>query len=592
VSVNISEANRKSEVKLTDLTPDNVTLADLKRFPPMTGWFGPILLSKLLLRVIISDVFGQYADRRLVHAALDTDCPTRRLERADLSNDMVPDHEGAVWIDFLADLGDGFDATYAMAYLIAQPELAIGELRLPRASALVMGGDEVYPTATRDNYTIKVRKPYSFARPDTKPVKRSPLLTIPGNHDWYDGLVTYLAIFCRDKSTAVGDWGTRQRRSYFAAKLTDKWWVWGIDIALVRDMDQPQADYFVSIASAMPNGSNIILCSAEPGWYKAESGGDSFRSLSYAAWIAENANRDLRIPLVLSGDSHHYARYSGSGAQYITSGGGGAFLHGTLELKPTIKAEWLKEREPELKLQNCYPSKDVSRDLLKGNIRFFSLNREFSFTLGALYWLYAYILTIRWHLDAAIILYLSLAAGFYFYSRYQEGKVPGLIRLASIHALAHFSVILGFAWLALALHEYLLSWLEWHWFFWAVLVAVLVFPLGSVIAGTIFGLNLLVTCKSCDINHNDAFSAMKLNSHRNFLRMRIKDGTLTVYPVKLDRVPERSEWVLNPRRTSDKSASLFTAPLRPELVEPPIIIKAQHGTPTSEIKKPSEPNKP
>jgi hypothetical protein len=43
----------------------------LKFFPTMTGWFKPVLLSKLLLSVIISETFGQYADRRLVHAALD-----------------------------------------------------------------------------------------------------------------------------------------------------------------------------------------------------------------------------------------------------------------------------------------------------------------------------------------------------------------------------------------------------------------------------------------------------------------------------------------------------------------------------------------
>jgi hypothetical protein len=28
-------------------------------------------------------------------------------------------------------------------------------------------------------------------------------------------------------------------------------------------MDQPQADYFVAIAREMPQGANIILCSAE-----------------------------------------------------------------------------------------------------------------------------------------------------------------------------------------------------------------------------------------------------------------------------------------------------------------------------------------
>jgi len=50
-------------IELTELTPDNVRLDDLPRFPGMTGWFDPRLLSELLLRVIVSDLFGQYADR-------------------------------------------------------------------------------------------------------------------------------------------------------------------------------------------------------------------------------------------------------------------------------------------------------------------------------------------------------------------------------------------------------------------------------------------------------------------------------------------------------------------------------------------------
>jgi hypothetical protein len=131
---------------------------------------------------------------------------------------------------------------------------------------------------------------------------------------------------------------------------------------LVRDMDQPQADYFVAIAREMPQGANIILCSAEPGWYKAAEEGASFRTLTYAARIAENAKdehgkkKDLKIPLVLSGDSHHYAHYFGEGTHYITSGGGGAFLHGTLELKPQIQAKWLRDDQATLELEACYPS--------------------------------------------------------------------------------------------------------------------------------------------------------------------------------------------------------------------------------------------
>jgi hypothetical protein len=56
---------------------------------------------------------------------------------------FTPDNEGAVWIDFVADLGDGFDSTYAMGCLLAQEQIEFEGKPLPRGQLLVMGGDEV-----------------------------------------------------------------------------------------------------------------------------------------------------------------------------------------------------------------------------------------------------------------------------------------------------------------------------------------------------------------------------------------------------------------------------------------------------------------
>jgi hypothetical protein len=394
-------------------------LAQLAGYPDMTGWFDPALLGKLLLRVIISDVFGQYADRRLIEAALDTKPKEELQKRDDLTGFLVPDPSGAVWIDYVADLGDGFDATYAVAYLLAQESLTIDGVSLPRGGALLMGGDEVYPTASRDEYNAKLRAPYQFAFPNQNAQHHPRVFAIPGNHDWYDGLVNFLAFFCRSKPTRIGNWRTQQRRSYFAAKLNNLCWVWAIDIALVADMDQPQADYFSAIAEAMPQNANIILCSAEPGWYKSDS--DSYRSLSYAAWIAENAGKSLKIPLVLSGDTHHYSRYtSSSGTQYVTSGGGGAFLHGTHQLPTTIHADWLRHSNEELKLQFCHPSAAVSRGLLWRNLQFPFLNWKFSLLLGAVYSIFGFIFSVVPRLDLAVIFFSIFAAGFVSYSAYQE----------------------------------------------------------------------------------------------------------------------------------------------------------------------------
>src|SRR5689334_12064430 len=96
-------------------------LEDTKTYPHMAHWFDPVLLFKLLNNVIVSSMFGQYADRRLIIAALDTVLPEEHVKRAkDFQSRLTPDKEGGVWIDWVADLGDGFDSTYAVASLLAR----------------------------------------------------------------------------------------------------------------------------------------------------------------------------------------------------------------------------------------------------------------------------------------------------------------------------------------------------------------------------------------------------------------------------------------------------------------------------------------
>src|SRR5436190_10787827 len=91
-------------------------LKDYNTYPKMVHWFNPILLYKLLNNVVTSAMFGQYADRRLIVAALDTVAPAEHLKRATaLVGTLSPDQDGPVWMDFVADLGDGFDSTYAVA---------------------------------------------------------------------------------------------------------------------------------------------------------------------------------------------------------------------------------------------------------------------------------------------------------------------------------------------------------------------------------------------------------------------------------------------------------------------------------------------
>jgi hypothetical protein len=93
---------------------------------------------------------------------------------------------------------------------------------------------------------------------------------------------------------------------------------------------------------------------------------------------------------------------------------------------------------------------------------------------------------------------------------------------------------------------------------------------GFVFGGTIFGLNLLVTCAYFRMNRNDAFSALRLDRYNNFLRLRIKDDNIEFYAIGLENVPRRAEWIRNPKAASGNSNEpvyIPATPLQPHLIE-------------------------
>ena len=79
-------------------------------------WFAPVELVRIGVKVFLSTLFADYADRREVQAAL----PSMPLE-------ITADDGGGTWIDLVADLGDGFDATYSVALLAAADELDVAD---------------------------------------------------------------------------------------------------------------------------------------------------------------------------------------------------------------------------------------------------------------------------------------------------------------------------------------------------------------------------------------------------------------------------------------------------------------------------------
>lgn len=575
-------------------------LPELAKYPRMTRWFDPVLLARLLGRVIISDVFGQYADRRLIEAALDPASPEELVTRAQKfmpghDNEQVwvfaPDADGAVWIDFVADLGDGFDATYAVASLLAQESLTVDGQVVPRGQLLVMGGDEVYPRATREAYRTQLRDPYDWAFPDPYPglLKGPPVYAIPGNHDWYDGLVIFLALFSRREHLHLGGWRTHQRRSYFALQLTPTWWIWAMDAQLGDDVDQPQNDYFTAIAAKMAPGSRIILCGPEPGWLYTHKPGS--KSLSVLDFIAEIAWRHhCTTPLILSGDTHHYSRYEGNNGvtQFITSGGGGAFLHPTHQLEHVVtlnpkvdeiafgKFETLTLGRPAApgSAEAVYPSRAESLAMLRGDFGFAAYNPYFSLLLGGLYWLLG-MLAVADPIEGVWLPVLVLVLGFWGYTAKQEGDGWKVRVVSLVNGALHAAALFGLAHLCAAVNHAVFGGALWPRLVFLVF-AVEMFLLGGLVAGTLFGAYLYVTSRLLDLNHNDAFSAMRRDSHRHFLRLRIKGDEVTVFPIALDAVPERGDWMSNAASVGIPAPAFVPrSPLKPHLVEPPVTVRTE-----------------
>lgn len=253
----------------------------------MTGCFDPALLIRTGIRAAVSTVFGRYADRRETIAAANVIAPVPPDAKPDYS-----EHQGDFWFDYLADTGDGWNPTYAMARLLSEDALPDPLGALPRGRLLVLGGDQVHPSASRTEYARRFRAPFEEAyRPGGMPRWREGgenaphLYALPGDHDWHDGLNALFGLFCRRRCTLPGALGsardgatiagreTRQTRSYFAPKLPRGCGLCGNDSLMERYIDQPQIDYFSHVATSwMEPGSKLILCVAEPVWEDAVSG--------------------------------------------------------------------------------------------------------------------------------------------------------------------------------------------------------------------------------------------------------------------------------------------------------------------------------
>lgn len=587
-------------------------------------WLDPPELARTALKVVLAQVFADYGDRREVQAAL----PGGLVK-------LAHQPEGDLWIDFAADLGDGFDATYTVASLLGQPSLTVvdrdeNSLTLPRGHLLVFGGDEVYPTASARGYEDKTLGPYGAAFPapaagvPRDATNEPSLIALPGNHDWYDGLSSFLRVFTR--GAAIGGWRTVQTRSYYATKLGSLdepgWWLLGLDSQLSEYIDEPQLEYFrANVTEHLLPGDAVILCCAEPGWAHTGADPDGFNQLHYfereiVKFRAVPGTEDVedtgaRVRLWISGDSHHYARFTERppedqavttpdprSVQAVTCGLGGAYLSDTHRLPTHIalppQGSRMRDKDPVSipfdRTGPTFPDVAVSPALCRRIANPFSVwwagrrNVGLLATAG-----YGQVLLVG---VVAVLLGLGTEGSFVDVVRtttlesavrFALGALALVVALLLIHVLLArllphgrlpnlltFSLGTAFQLVVTLLLLVVVVAIPWPSSWAAAVVlglsAVLVWVLGAVLGAEAFAL-LLLTQRAGKVA-SWQMSGQAVPDDKGFVRMHLRDdGSLVLHVLVVDKACR--DWELDPTGTRPVPAG---GPLTARLLDGPIVI--------------------
>jgi hypothetical protein len=512
-------------------------LADERRLP-MVSWFHPPVLARSGVMVAIANLFGRHSDRRLLEALA-----AQPQAIFDYSQER-----GDFWIDYVADLGDGWNSTYSVATAMAQPSLRLGDDVTQPGRVLVFGGDCVYPYPSREAYEQRTEKPYAMAfahRTDCPD-----LFAMPGNHDWYDSLIGFSRTFCRPERGFAGC-RTQQTRSYFAMHLPHHWWLLGIDLQLGADFDEPQVQYFQRVAAAMEPDARIVLCVPEPQWMFKESYPQDESYEDQALRFLEKKILRRPIQVFLTGDLHNYRRHANDeGVQRIISGGGGAFVHPTHVPRSRTLADGFVE-------QAAYPPRATSWGLAWRNLLFPFLNRTFFWVPALLYalsawfasasltpadletvqsaWLASVRAGVRDPFDGLWL--IAVIGGFVFFT---DTHVKWYRVLAGVtHALAHLSAAFVVGWSVLMLTTGVLG-LEYGGFRQLMLAGALTFVAGGFVGSLIMGIYLLLSVQIFGRHSEQAFSSLRTQDFKNWVRLRVDEkGDLTIFGIGIERVTKK-----------------------------------------------------
>ncbi|WP_084037347.1 hypothetical protein [Haloechinothrix halophila] len=550
-------------------------------------WLAPRVLIATGAKALLAAIFGAYADKRELQGSLP-------WEVYRYTSDGSGTDGGELWLDYVADLGDGFDATYSVATVLAQREIDVGDATLPRGRLLVMGGDQVYPAASIQTYRDRTRGVYQAAFPEPDGEPRPALFALPGNHDWYDGLTAFLRVFAQQRS--FGAWCTEQTRSYFAVELPQRWWLFAIDTQFDDHIDAPQLAYFAEAAARLEPGDAVILCTPSPAWvYAGSHAGEAAYDIIefFDAEFVRPAGASIRV--MLSGDKHHYSRYAerDGSRQNITCGLGGAYLAATHELPEQVElpppTTRVREAEPRgtYDLAGRYPSKWQSRLFAAGIFRLPWRNPGFwgmtglvqsAVTLAVLFGIAGpfgggergfFALVASWT-PAVILGGLLVLAGIFFARMDSHTPRRPATVAGSLHGVAHIALNVTWALGIIQLHRLLPPNLVTEWT--TLLLIVVGTPLVLGFAHSELVAAYLVIASRFGINLNEVMAGQSIEDHKGFLRLHIAtDGTLTIHPIAISQVCRT--WRADPDGApSDPLLRPVGVPPAPTRIEEPIVV--------------------
>ncbi|WDV45185.1 metallophosphoesterase [Clostridiaceae bacterium M8S5] len=594
--------------------------------PKMTDWYNPKQLIKTGIKAVLSTILGQYSDPRLIEAYGKQkgyfDFSKEYLQTED--GGYITDEEGFyirdetckredIWIDYVSDLGEGFNSTYTVAYYLSRLKLKLEdpksqkELATLRGNILIFGGDQVYPVSSRQKYLERLVTPYHLALRYTN-APHPQVFAIPGNHDWYDGLVSFTRLFCSHKW--FNGWQAPQKKSYFALKLPHNWWLIGTDIQLHADIDGPQVQYFKDIAKKMKDLDRVILCNAEPYWISTrKEKKNSIICDENNLMFLENILRK-HIQIFIAGDKHHYRRFEhipqrsdktlnhSLKTEKITSGGGGAFLHPTHNMRENYITEHFSDdcievKERKFERKKDFPTEQTSRELCRKNITFLWKNKKFGLVTAFIYLFvslsvlqtapiysdainfYEFSLlelsTIT-HSPISIFCILVIIGGFILFADGHSRRFKYII--GGLHGLCHILVAFVMTCCVVYLVRFTFN-LGWN-LITIIFSGLLIFIGGWIFGSVIMGLYLYISLNVFGYHGNEAFSSLKIEDWKNFLRIHIdKNGDLTIYPIGIEKTVQQWQSTSDSKLTSLLEPNISDDEQKktiPKLIESPIVI--------------------